>query len=331
MKHTIQKIVLILLSVCLCAAPLFSCANKNERPVAKSGGYEVLFEELRFVILTKKAEFKKIYSEDVFDTPEGIAAHREEFEAAVIELLKENYVVLAACSHYLPNLKIDDKSITEAVDAMMEETIEQMGGKDAFKEYAEAIFMTENLMRFTLAVYQMEVALLAELAARNEFFASDEDTEFLEWIRQGNGAYVQHLFIRNDEEDDVEANRALAQEARALLLSGEKNINSLVGNSRYNEDTLNTAPYYMIRGVYDEALEATALTLPEAGAISTIVETDEGFYVFVRLPDTDSQLLGQIDSLLSSYQWANTERIKESFRNSVTFEWLEVIDYFTVE
>ena len=331
MKSTVRKIALLFLCIALSIAPLLGCANQMERPVAKAAGYEVLFEELRFVVMTKKAEFQGLYGKDVFDTPEGIEAHRAEFEAAVIETLKENYVVLAACNHYLPDLKITDDDITDAVDVMMEETIDEMGGEESFDAYAEAHFMTENLMRFTLAVYAMETRLLEELAARGEFFTDEQEDEFFDWIRQGNGVYVQHLFIRNDEGDTPEENRARAEEARELLLTGQKNINSLVGNSRYNEDPFNTAPYYLVRGVYDEVMETTALALPEAGALSEVIETEEGFYVFVRLNDTDDQLRGQIASLLSSYQWANTEHIKESFRNSVTFEWLEEIDYFTVE
>jgi hypothetical protein len=331
MKSTVRKITLLFLCMSLCVASLLGCANQMERPVAKAAGYDVRFEELRFVIMTKKAEFRGTYGEDLFDTPEKLAAHRAEFEAAVIETLKENYIVLAACNHYLPDLKITDKTITDAVDAMMEETIADMGGEDAFNEYAKARYMTKNLMRFTLAVYAMETRLLEELAARGEFFTDDQEDEFFNWIRQGNGAYVQHLFIRNDEGDSIEENRARAEEARTLLSTGQKNINSLVGNSRYNEDPFNTAPYYLIRGVYDEIMEKTALALSEAGAMSEVVETEEGFYVFVRLNDTDDQLRGQIASLLSSYQWANTERIKEGFRDSVTFEWLEELDYLTVE
>jgi hypothetical protein len=191
--------------------------------------------------------------------------------------------------------------------------------------------MTEHLMRFTLAVYVMETRLLEALAASGLFFASDKEDDFLAWIRQGNGAYVQHLFVRNDVGDSFDENRARAQEARDLLISGQKNINSLVGNSRYNEDPLNTAPYYMIRDVYDEALEQAALALTDAGSISNVIETEEGFYVFVRLADTDDQLRGQIANLLSSYQWARTEQIKETFRAGVDFAWKEEIDFFTVK
>ena len=341
MKSTVRKIALLFLCLALSITPLLGCANQMERPVAKAAGYEVLFEELRFVVMTKKAEFQGLYGKDVFDTPEGIEAHRAEFEAAVIETLKENYVVLAACNHYLPDLKITDDDITDAVDVMMEETIDEMGGEESFDAYAEAHFMTENLMRFTLAVYAMETRLLEELASRGEFFTDEQEDEFFDWIRQGNGVYVQHVLIRNDAGDNKEANRALAESTREALQNGTLTIEAAIGGDTannippVNEDTANAAPYYLVKGVYDTELENAALPLKKDGDVSEVTETDEGFYIFVRIEDTDDLFLNlSLASLLSSYQWAYVESLVEPFRKSVSFEWTEFgkeLDWLTIQ
>ena len=330
MKLMIKRLSSLLLSLLLLVAPLSGCANEMERCVAVCNGYDVLYEELRFVVMTQKGEFAERYGTDVFSTPENIEKYRSEFEAAVTERLKENYAVLAACAHYLPDLELDDDAIETAVDQMMESTIAQMGGQSIFDEYADMNFTTEHFMRFTLAVYEMEKMLLRELAARGEFFSEAQMTEFSEWLNNGNCVYVQHLFIRNDAGESVESNRATAQEARQKLLSGEAGINTLVGNATYNQDPTNTTPYYLVKDVYDKALENAALALTDEGSISEIVETDEGFYIFVRMKDEQNTLESKLSELLSSYQWAHTERIKETFRASLDFEWKEEIDFLSI-
>lgn len=326
----IKRLSLLLLSLLFCLSSTVGCANEMERAVATCNGYDVLYEELRFVVLTQRNEFLTRYGKDIFDTPEGIAKYREEFEAAVAETLKENYAVLAACAHYLPDLKITDDAIVAAVDALMEETIEQMGGEEVFEAYADINYTTENFMRFTLAVYEMEKRLLNELAAQGEFYSNAKVNEFATWLTEGNSVYVQHLFIRNDAGENVEANRALAQTAREMLMSGQYSINTLVGNSSYNQDPYNTTPYFLVRGVYEEAMESAALALPDEGSVSEVVETEDGFYVFVRMKTPEGELETQLEELLSSYQWANTERIKETFRAGLVFEWKEEIDWLTI-
>ena len=80
----------------------------------------------------------------------------------------------------------------------------------------------------------------------------------------------------------------------------------------------------------DEALEDAALVLPDEGSVSEIVETDEGFYIFVRMKDEQNTLEDKLSELLSSYQWAHTERIKETFRASLDFAWEEEIDFLSI-
>ena len=86
-----------------------------------------------------------------------------------------------------------------------------------------------------------------------------------------------------------------------------------------------------MRDVYIEEMENAAFALRASGDVSEVVDTVDGFYVLVRMEYDEVELERQANDLLSSYQWANTERIKECFRDSVTFEWLEELDYFTIE
>ena len=309
-----------------------------EKPVATFGDYEVLYEELRYLVLTQKDIMKATYGETIFDTPESAESYRSELERTVSEKLKENYVVLAACNHYLPDLKMDDDTVTNAVEDFIADAAKQAGDEETFFAMSESYYMTENFIRFTAAVSIMEDLLRQELAKRSDFetfFADTEEQQFADWIRAGNGVFVQHIFVRNDIGEDVAQNRLIAEDAREQLSSGALTVKEAVGSSVYNQDPSNTAPYYLIRDVYDPALEDAALALQADGDVSSVVETEEGFYVFVRMEDPEELILGQkLSTLLSSHQWSRTEHIKDTFRDSVSFEWTDFgssLDWLTIE
>ena len=334
-----QKPLLSLLVLLLCMSLLVSCGGNAEPAVATFGDYEVLYGELRYLVLTQKDQMKSTYGATIFDRAESAELYREELEGAVLEKLKSNYVVLAACKHYLPDLEIDSETVTERVDELIDAEMELLGGdRDAYFEASERYYMSESFIRFTYAVAIMEELLVDELAARDEIenlFADQENIAFRDWILAGNGVYVQHLFIRNDAGEDVEANRQKAENARQALADGSIAVNSAVGSASYNEDTANAAPYYLVRDVYEDAMETAALALTKPGDVSEVVETSEGFYVFIRMEDPEHRALDQkLTALLASHQWSRTEEIVATFRESVSFEWTDYgreLDWLTIE
>ena len=336
--RTFKKALCLCLALLLCL-PLLACSgcNKMEKKVATCAGYDVRYEELYYLVSLHKQIMKKNYGAHIFDTPESAEQYRAELEAAVLEDLKENYAVLAACNHYLPELEIDSEEIQAQVDAFIKDSASAFNSEKEFFEASEQYYnMTEGFIRFSTAVSVMEDRLRVELAARGLFFADSQREEFFTWIREGNGAYVQHLFIRNDPGERIEDNRAIAEEARELLNKGELTPREAIGSAKYNQDPGNTAPYYVVKDVYDPVLEEAALSLSQkpGGWVSDIVETGEGFYVFIRVDDSDDLLDLKLSSLLSSYQWAKTEEIKNTFRDSLVFEWTRFgkkLDWLEIE
>lgn len=332
-----KKILLTCLALLTISVSLTGCAGEMEKPVASFGDYDVLYEELRYLVLTQKDIMKSTYGDTIFDTAESAEAYRAELEATVIEKLKGNYTVLAACNHYLPGLKIDDDVVQNAVDDLIEDAAEEAGGEDTFFEMSEGYYITENFFRFTTAVSIMEDLLRQELAIRAEienFFSDTELGAFSDWIKAGNGVYVQHIFIRNDLGEKVEDNRALAQDTKEKLESGSLAIGDIVGTA-LNQELQYLNPYYLVKDIYAPALEEAALSLTNVGDVSPVVETDEGFYIFVRIDDPEGINLSQnISSLLYSHQWARTESIVQAFRGSVTFEWTSFgkeLDWLTIQ
>lgn len=316
-----KRALALLLSLLLTLPLLSACTSKQEKleqtVIGTCAGYDVLYEELRYVTLTYKDLFEDTYGEGIWDSPESAAQYRAELEETVWRVMLNNYAVLAACQYYMPHVTADNETINKSIDQQIEDTIESYGGKKAFRQELESMHMTENFLRFCLLVAAMENELLYVLTDDLGLIYRDA-AEFLDWIEQGNAVYVQHVFIRNDKGDSVEANRALAEQIRADLSTGTP-IDVYVGSSA-NEDLSNTAPYYLVRDVYTKVMEDAAFALEQEGDVSDVIEVEDGFYVLVRMPWDDARLLAQSSHLLNSYQWAKVEQIADDYKDRISIE-----------
>ena len=319
---TAIRILSVLLAVTLLATGLCSCKStwekEGEQVIGSCAGYDVLYEELRYVTLSYKDMFAATYGKDIWSTAESAEIYRAELEETVWDMMLNNYAVLAACAYYgLGKDDLESDAITAAVDAQIEEMIEYYGGKKTFRQAVEAMYMTEHFTRFCLSVAELENELCYVLQDLGK--VHKDQAKFLEWLEEGNYAYVQHIFLRNDPGDDPAANLEKAREAEQLLRGGA-DIADLIGDKDYNEDAANLAPYYLVKDVYDPALEKAALALRFDGDVSGVVETENGYYVLVRVESTTEKLMLQLPTLLTSYQWARTEAEVESFREKIALE-----------
>ena len=321
------KIVAAVLCVLICALTLTGCSN-NEKAIGTCCGYDVLYEELRFVTMTYKTLLDTEYGDGnaengtIWDDVETAEQYRAELEEAVWSTLRSNYTTLVACYENL--LTVEDlKSdvIQDAVDELYDSMItkDYDGDEKAFKEDLEASYMTENLFRFFLATDQMKNELYYVLTQDLATIVSDSG-EFYDWLKDGNCVYVQHIFIGNDEGDDPAENLALAQEVQQSIANGSKTIDDYVGSAKYNEDTSNAAPYYLVRDLYDETLVEAGLQLENAGDVSPVISTENGYYVMVRMEDSNEKLLSNVPNLLYYYQWTKVGEYIDTFADDVSIE-----------
>ena len=316
--HKFKRAALLLLVAALLLPMLCACSDKqSQKVIGTCAGYDVLYEELRYVTLSYKDMFAATYGKDIWDTPESAEAYRAELEDMVWDMMLNNYTVLAACNYYMGTGAMEDEIIDKAVDAQVEEAIEDAGGKRAFRDSLKELYMTEHFLRFCLRVTQLENELLYVLSDDLGIIENDLD-RFMNWLEDGNFRYVQHVFISNDPGDDKEENRATAEEIRRRLLEGE-DIGTFVG-SAVNEDLQNAAPYFLIRDVYVDEMENAAFSLHAVGDVSNVVEVDTGYYVMVLLEYNSTSLLLQGSDLLTSYQWAKVEEKVEEFRSQIKLE-----------
>ena len=319
--RTIKQIAACFLAVWMLIA-LCACSNQDRKVIGTAAGCDVYYEELRFVTLTCKDKLASLYGEEIWNTAESSEQYRAELEAMVWDEMLNHYAVLAACQQYgYSPADLENDDIQAAVDQQIEEAIEAIGGKKEFQKVLEQSYTTESFLRFSLAVEQMENELRYALADAGKIIGTTED--FMDWMEDGNAVYVQHILIRNDEGDDPAANRALAESLRENMVSGETTIDKLVGSAASNEDTANIEPYYVVRDVYDPTLEEAVLKLASAGDVSEVVETDLGYYVFVRLEEeieggANLTMMRKVDALFYSYQWTKVEDFAAAQKPNVT-------------
>lgn len=326
-------LLLAAMTISFCA-----CAKTDKKVIGEAVGREVLYEELRFVTLTAKDKLAAKYGATIWDTPESAEQYRSELEAEVWDSMLNHYAVLAACQKYgLTLADMEDDDIREAVDADIEEAITQYGSKKVFRAALKENYMTESFLRFSLTVTQMENELRYLLIDAGVIEGSTD--RFMTWLEAGNAVYVQHILVENDLGEDVEANRALAEELRGKLRDGSESIDTLVG-SVYNEDLYNVTPYYVVTDVYDAATEQAVMKLERAGDVSEVVETERGFYVFVRMEEdfgddgSNLSLLSKVDSLLRSYQWAKVETCVQEQKKTLSItlnDYGKSIDLLAIE
>lgn len=323
-----MRIAAVLLIALMLALSLASCGEDEPQKapvIGYAAGYEVRYDELRFVTVTQKMALESKYGKGIWSTPESAEQYRSELEAAVWDNMLSNYAVLAACQQFgLSTSMLESEQIQTAVDASINSAINECGGRSAFEARLEATYMTEDFLRFSLAVTQMENELRYKLSGELGLIESDSD-RFMNWMADGNAVYVQHVFIENDANEDVEENRALALDVRGQLLRGEKTIGQVIG-SAINEDLSNFTPYYVVRDVYALEIETAVLVLDKVGAVSDVVQTDKGFYIFVRMQESfddhgiNQTMLSKVDSLLTSYQWARVESFVQAAKEGLTIE-----------
>ena len=323
--RNMNRICLALLALVLLLLPLTSCSSQKKQEQAVIGscaGYDVLYEELRYVTLTYKDLFAATYGADIWNTPESAEKYRAELESTVWAMMRNNYAVLATCKAYgMTDEAMQDDAIEKAIEAEIKDAIESYGGKSEFKKALQELHMTEHFLRFCLRVAQLENELLFILTDDLGLIENDSE-KFLEWLNSGNCVYVQHVFIRNDPTDDIEANRALAEDVRMGLSLGT-DISEYIGSS-VNEDLSNITPYYLVRDVYAKELESAAFALESPGDVSEVVDTGDGYYILVRMEEDYAQLLAKLSSLLTSYQWARVESLVDKTKQDLT---LELSDY----
>jgi hypothetical protein len=237
-------------------------------------------------------------------------------EKAVMDNITSNYAVLALCDEV--QIKHTEKAIEEAVQKYVQETVDQLGGMKVYREQMESEFLTDHFFRFSLAVSFCETELMYVYTDDLGLIERDED-KIYDMIMGGDFARTLHIYIENNPGDDVEKNRALAQDIRRQIDEGEK-FNTLIG--RHSEDFYMTTTngYYFTHGEMVKEYEDAAFAL-EIGAISDVIETADGFYIIQRLEPQTEYVLSNLSTLIDQYQYAMLYNMIDEKQTELSLIW----------
>lgn len=283
----------------------------DRKTVATCNGFEIPYEELRFLSNLYKDSLEYAYGEGIWDDPATAEQYRAELESLIMANLNENYLILSACKTL--SIPIDSDEKTEYVDAEMEALLKQDfgGDKQALNAWIEEQGMTEHYLRFCIGVEFLHSTIYYTLKEAGFYsFDTDNLADFIDYVNTSdNYAHTIHVYVQNDEGDDVEANRRKAQtmhdhlEDEINFPDREALMREYIGSANNEDLTITKDGYYFTYGEMDETYEEASFGL-SVGEISEVIETSSGFYVIMRLaPDPDYVSLNA-QTLLTYYQSA---------------------------
>ena len=312
----------------------------DRETVATCNGYEIPYEELRFVTLFYKDMMEGKYGSGIWDDPASAEEHREELEKLVRDNLNENYVVLTTCR----NLQIptESREMDEYVDGQMKELRNSFDSDQEYEAWMEEHWMTEHYMRFSLEVSYLESALYYTLLDNGMIrYTLDNVADFRDYV-ENSGDFVRtlHVYIENVEGEEPAENLAKAREISDALRSEEdpavrRELMSQYIGSSVNDDLLSVTGdgYYFTRTEMDEKYEEAAFGLA-IGEVSEPVVCSGGNFVIMRLYPDAEYIKKNTQDLLDNYHGVAVGLYEEQYRDdcAIVFnEYGESIDLLSLK
>ena len=323
----VRRVLSILLACFFVLSSLCSCTSSvdGEKKVGKVGEYEVLYDEFYFLASSYKEGLEAKYGEYEKLGADDVKKFDDELRELVYSNIVTNYAILALCADN--GLTLDAEDLDDRVDEYIKNMIEsEFGSKSEYKNNLKEYGLSDRYVRFTAAVDILYSDLLSELLKKGEI---EDDEEKVKEIVKKEFVRTWHIMISNDAGEDVEANRAKAEEALAKYRDGSMSMYKLIGSS-YNEDLSisDLDGLYFTRGSMTKEYEKAAFELEvgevsdvfEAPATNAMGETVTGFYVIQRLEIEDEYVEKNLASLMSDYHDSVMYSMLESKRGTLEFE-----------
>ena len=299
------------------------------RVVGTVGKYEVKYEELRYITLLHKqsldAEMGAYESLDAG----GREAYENALEARVQKDLKSNYVILTLCERY--GIDIDslaaDNYVQDEIEVFVGESFES--SMSAYEKWLSDNNLTDSFLRLLYKVTYLEAALLDHFKTNGIDMAYGEENaaEFVQYMLNG-GEWVRtvHAYYPKESEIITAAQAKAQAEATAARLaeiaSDEARwdeMRSAIGKAPFVSSISVTGHGFVFTyGQMGEEYENIAFALREYEG-SSVYETEDGYYVLMRLPLEEDYLKENAMTFLEQYQYAVLKRYEDACRGELAF------------
>ncbi|MCI8331630.1 MAG: hypothetical protein HFE78_02245 [Clostridiales bacterium] len=200
------------------------------------------------------------------------------------------------------DIALDAQEI-KGVEAYIKEA-ESTQGKETFVSELAKNHLTVDLYRFITFQDQLLTKLYSFYTNESTTPLKADDAAILKAAQEGELIYIKHILIKNDPDDSIEQNKALAQDIY------EKAINGAVFEDlikQYSEDpSLETEPdgVHIFRHEMNEAFDKAAFSL-EIGEMSQVVsvysDTYSGFHILKRYEPDSAYVDKNMNTLRQNY------------------------------
>ena len=338
--NTVRALACIM-ALLLLMLTLVGCGDKIEpvesteqemRVVGKCDEYEIYYEELRFVTNTYKNTLEQKYGKGIWDDERTAQQYYPELEELVLENLKANYAIITGCKNLMVNTK--DKEIDEYVQEQIEILVNQSteqggfgGDFDAYLAWLAENGLTDHYLRFIYRVNYLESAMYYALVDGGIFEYGEENfSEYLDYVLAGEDyARTIHVYIPIEDQSKKDSYyntaKAIADELAACTDNNERYslMCQHIGSAVNKDLTITESGYYFTYGEMGDEYEEAAFALGEYGT-SGVVEYGGGYYVIMRMPIEELDVLMYGEQLLQYYQSAKMGEYEDGIRENMTVE-----------
>lgn len=304
-------------------------SEEEARVVGECEGYEVYYDELRYITLLFREELDAKYGKYDTLSSEKKAEYEAELDLIVREEIKRNYVILSLCEKY--GVDTDSSEARSYVKEAIEDLVDELESRDKYAEWLKTNNLTDALVRFIYKTDYLEKALLEQLTRSGEvveFTAANLD-DFVSFVMEEE-IYAKVIHVYYPREHFLYTDRGTSMEkevSRAL-----QKINSATSDSeRYNamKSLIGNAPYvqgysvegigsYITYGQMHEDFEKAAFELKD-WECSDVIELEEGCYIIMRMPKVRDEVARKSYELVEYYRYAVLKQLKDAKQDDITF------------
>lgn len=314
------RIAALLLAV-LCCLPFAGCGSASAkvkadrvatRVVATAGGVDIYYDELYYLAMNRIRERKAELGEGAMES----AGEREALAAFVREnLLGKTHALISVGYDYGIDLTKGD--IADEVQSEMDDILKNTFGDDR-KAYIRSLnedYLTDRYVRQYIGAEEfLATEIILAMLEKGEIDDSEETANRV--IHSDEIIRTVQVFL---DKSDAANTRELAESIHAEIAAAENDDarydamrRAIAG--KYNDDFADVGNgYYFLRGEMDTAYEKAAFKLANY-EVSGVVETEDGYYIIMRLPKSEEYITSHYQELKEkSYIVQLNQKVDERF------------------